>query len=203
MKVYDRIITLIKDWVYVFSMKDLKWCFPDVNYSTLFRAKEKLLEQKIIIPLTKTHYIAKMNNFCYDFRNISACIDHESYVSLYSSLEGMVTKQTNRIVFCATPNKIKNVENNVNDGWIKWIIFIQIKVPQTFWIITDAANNRIADRERGLLDLIYSHCFGKYKIVNELYMENIDRKKIESYLKHYPEKVKHFYFNCLEKHAKW
>lgn len=203
MKVYERIINLIKNGVYVFSMKDLKWCFSDVNYSTLFRAKEKLIEQKVIVPLTKTHYIAKMDNFCYDFRNIAACIDPDSYVSFYSALEGMITKQTNRIVFCATPNKVKSVKNILDDGWIKWIIFIQIKVPQTFGIITDSKNNRIADRERWLLDLIYSHCFWKYKIINELYMENIDRKKIENYLKYYPEKVKNFYFNSLNKHAKW
>lgn len=159
-----------------------------------------MIKEKVVTKIAPKKYIINNSNLKNIPLYIANMIDEESYISLYSVLEKNIIKQSYTKIFSITQKR----NYTINHNWQEFV-YIKSVIPQNFWIETNVIDNklvRIADKERALLDLIYIHIFWKQKIHTELYLEKIDKIKIEKYLKNYPQKVIDFYHNKLKEYAK-
>lgn len=162
-----------------------------INYLLKNNLIEKIFSKTYMIKWFRINsYIWYMANF----------IDPNSYISLYTILEQQIIKQAYQKTFCISTKR----HYKVNCYWNE-IIYYQSKIPQTFWITFIHKNwkvVRVADKERSFLDLLMIHLFWKTKIHTELYIDSLNKEKIEKYLEYYPLKVKKFYLNGLKQYVK-
>ena len=186
-------------WKKMFINTDILVKQYDLHPDNARKTITRLLDDWMIVKLTKWNYIFINALNTIQPVVLATILDPNCYIGLYNVLERTVIKQWHTKIFALSNNRIVKNENVLKN---KRIEFINIKIPQTFWI--EMINNiRYSDNERSLLDLIYLHVFTWYPITSELYLKwNLDEYIINDYLKYYPKRVEDFYFNKLHEYAK-
>ncbi len=122
---------------------------------------------------------------------LSNLIFKGSYISLDNILyKYWFIKQFNKSAY--------SVSNSVKSEVINFIQYklynYKINVDSELGIEIDNNWNRVATKERALLDALYLKIFSKnYPWDSEIYIKNVDQKLMGQLLEIYPERVKNYY----------
>ena len=148
-----------------------------------------LCKEWLLYKLSKWRYLIKNTNI--SILQIANCVDTESYVSLYTAanLHWIVKQLNSDVVFSVTNNK----SYQVNIEWVDYVYYNWFDKINDFWWNIDNNGIKIADPEKTLLDMLHCHVFNRnFKIQTEIETDILDKKKINQYLKYYPNRVKDF-----------
>lgn len=174
-----------------FSIQDLRKLFP--NDSNIKIQISRLVNKGALVKITRGIY--KLPNTTLDLEKLSTQIYSPCYISFESALSkyGIINQGIYKITL-ATTRHSKKVE--LLDTPCE---YIQIK-PALFFGFNFVKNIYIAEAEKAFLDEIYLIVLGKRIInVDEWNTSNLDKKKIEKYLKKFPNGVKKKALEILSK----
>lgn len=175
----------------IFSIDDLRKIFPnDLNIKVQVK---RLVDKKNLIRVTRGIY--KLPNTSLDLEKTSTQIYSPSYVSFESALSkyGVINQGIYKITLATTRHSKKIELLNTPCE------YVQIK-PSLFFGFNLVKNIYLAEAEKAFLDEIYLIVLGK-KTINtaEWNTVNLNKQKIDKYLKKYPLGIKNKALEILYK----
>lgn len=189
-----------EDWI--ITNEIFESAFYWFSKKTIEKYKKNMIVSWKLIKIHPKIYILRKTWKIYDIEKLSVIIDKNSYISLFNWLNHWVLKQWYLNLFCCTSKK-KNKVINVDFLWsYKQIQYHYININQNFWIFKNEYWVRFADQERSFLDLIYLWLQWTLTIPTELNIWVLNKNKIKSYLKYYPNRVHKFLNTNLKNYVK-
>ena len=166
----------------MFSIKDLKKLFPEDDY--IKTSVNRMLDRRDLVRVVRGVYALKRNDL--DIEKIAAQLYYPSYISFESALAkyGIINQGRYGLTLATTRHSkqmtIVGVECN----------YSMLK-PALFFGFDFIEGVFLASPEKAVLDELYLICLGKKEgETSEWYLEDLDRQKVQEYIKPFTSSVK-------------